>query len=166
MFRKEQPIVLTDVAVPTAAQFAAEVDQSEATVDLSGPIVLDLAEVRDDPVEIGWHTVTIERADAAVSSKKGLPKIFVLSRITDEADVEFNRTVIWNIMLDGDGMPFTKRCFAALGLPEQLNYPSYQALADELVGLEVDVSVKHRTYQGEKQANVSNWRVVTPEISF
>ena len=69
-------------------------------------------------------------------------------------------------MLSGDGMVFTKRCFKALGLPEQLNYPSYQALADALIGLEVDVRVKHRTYQGERQVSVNNWRASTPDISF
>lgn len=135
-------------------------------VNLEGPIVLDLGEVRDDPVTVGWHTVTIERADAGVSQQKQLPKIFILSRVTDEGDVEFNRTIIWNVMLEGDGLVFTKRCFAALGLPEQLNYPSYQALADDLVGREVEVKGKHRVYKGEKQFQVNNWKPVTSEIAF
>jgi hypothetical protein len=140
--------------------------QTSEPVNLEGPIVLDLGEVRDEPVTIGWHVVTIERAEAGVTRQKGLPKIFVLSRVTDEGDVEYNRTIIWNVMLSGDGMVFTKRCLVALGLPTQLNYPSYQALADDLIGREVEVKVKHRVYQGEKQVQISNWKALTPEISF
>lgn len=140
--------------------------QASAPVDLGGPIVLDLAEVRDEPVTAGWHTVTIERAEAGVTKQKGLPKIFILSRVTDEGDVEHNRTIIWNVMLAGDGMVFTKRCLSALGLPAQLSYPTYQALADDLVGREVEVKGKHRVYQGEKQFQVNNWKPVTPEIAY
>ena len=152
MFGKEKPL--------------ADPVQTSEPVDLSGPIVLDLGGVRDEPVTVGWHTVTIERADAGVTRQKGLPKIFILSRVTDEGDVEYNRTIIWNIMLDGDGIVFTKRCLAALGMPAQLNYPSYQALADDLIGREVEVKGKHRVYQGEKQFQVNNWKPVTPEIAF
>jgi len=144
---------------------AAPVQASEP-VNLEGPIVLDLGEIRDDPVSIGWHVVTIERAEAGTTRQKGLPKIFILSRVTDEGDVEHNRTVIWNIMLAGDGMVFTKRCLSALGLPAQLNYPTYQALADDLIGREVEVKLKHRVYQGEKQVQVQNWKSITPDISF
>jgi hypothetical protein len=135
-------------------------------INLEGPIVLDLGEVRDEPVVIGWHVVTIERAEAGVSHKQNLPKIFILSRVTDEADIEYNRTIIWNIMLAGDGLVFTKRCLSALGLPAQLNYPSYQALGDDLLGREVEVKVKHRVYKGEKQVQISNWKAITPDISF
>ena len=152
MFGKDKPISVPD---PTAEP-----------VNLEGPIVLDLGEVRDEPVAVGWHVVTIERAEAGVTRQKSLPKIFVLSRITDEGDVEHNRTVIWNVMLSGDGMVFTKRCLMALGLSEQLNYPTYQALADDLIGREVEVKVKHRVYKGEKQVQISNWKALTPEISF
>ena len=134
--------------------------------ELTGPITLDLGAIRDEPVSADWHTVKIERADAGISSKKQLPKIFLLSRITDEADPEYNRTIIWNCMLEGDGLPFTKRCFKALGMPDVLEYPSYQALADELVGREVECKVKHRTYKGEKQANVTNWRAVSYSVEF
>lgn len=141
-------------------------DQASAPVDLGGPIVLNLGEVRDEPVSAGWHVVTIERADAGITQQKGLPKIFILSRVTDEGDEEYNRTIIWNVMLAGDGMVFTKRCLAALGLPEQLNYPSYQALADDLIGREVEVKGKHRVYKGETQYAVNNWKPVTAEIAF
>jgi len=148
------------------AKVPAPVQASEP-VNLEGPIVLDLGEVRDQPITAGaWHCVTIERADAGLSTQKQLPKVFILSRVSDEGSPEYNRTVIWNLMLAGDGMVFTKRCLAALGLPEKLNYPSYQALADDLVGREVEVKGKHRTYQGEVQYQVNNWRKVTPEIAF
>lgn len=151
MFGKEKvvaegPVVMADVA---------------GQINLEGPIVLDLGQIRDEPVEEGWHTVTIERADAKTSSQKGLPMIFVLSRITDEDDPEHTRTIIWNIMLSGEGLVFTKRCFSALGMPEQLNYASYQALANDLIGHEVEVKVKHRTYEGEQSVQVNNWRQVT-----
>lgn len=128
------------------------------------PISLNLAEIHDEPVAVDWHTVEIERAEFGLSSKKQLPKIFVLSRITDEADPDFNRTVLWNLMLSGEGMVFTKRCFIALGYPEVLEYPTAEALAESLMGLAVEVRVKHRTYQGAKQAQVNNWRAITPEV--
>lgn len=132
-----------------------------AQVNLEGPIVLDLGQVKDEPVAKGWHCVTIERADAKTSSKKGIPMLFVLSRVTDEADTEYNQTIIWNIMLSGEGMVFTKRCLAALGMPEKLNYPTYQELANALIGRSVEVQVKHRTYEGEQSVQVNNWRPVT-----
>lgn len=141
-------------------------DAPSEEISLEGPIVLDLGQVRDEPVATGWHSVVIERADAGISREKKLPKIFFLSRVTDEASPEYNRTVIWNCMLEGDGLVFTKRCFAALGMPEHLNYPTYQALADDTLSREVDVQVKHRVYKGEKQASVNNWRPLTPGISF
>lgn len=145
----------------------AEVPSAVADeVTLEGPIVLDLGEVKDEPVVTGWHAVRIERAEAGLSRQKNLPKIFFLSRVIDEGDPEHNRTVIWNCMLEGDGLIFTKRCFAALGMPEQLNYPTYQDLADDTVDREVEVQVKHRVYKGERQAQVSNWRPLTPEIAF
>jgi len=146
---------------------AAQAAQSmPAEVVLEGPIVLDLGGVRDELIPEGWHAVSIERADPGISRQKQIPKIFVLSRIKDEGDPDFNRTIIWNVMLDGDGMVFTKRCFKALGLPDQLNYSSYQALAEDLIGREVEVKIKHRTYEGAKQVQVNNWRPCTPDISF
>jgi len=141
--------------------------QKSEPVNLEGPIVLDLGTVRDEPVAADqWHTVSVERADAGVSKEKKLPKIFILSRVTDEGDVEYNRTIIWTIMLQGDGLVFTKRCLSALGMPEQLSYPTYQDLADDLVGREVEVKGKHKPYKGEQQYQVNNWRAVTPEIAF
>lgn len=138
--------------------------EEAGAIDLSGPVTLNLDEVRDEPVAAIWHSVKIERADAGLSRQKQLPQIFILSRISDEADVDFNRTIIWNLMLEGDGVVFTKRCFAALGITGKLNFPTYQAMADALVGLEVEVKLKHRTYKGEVQANASNWRAVTHDV--
>ena len=146
-----------------------DVDASSAdgaSVDLSGPISLDLSEISDSPVAEGWHTVTIERAEAKLSSEKQLPMIFVMARVTDEADPEHNRTVVWNLMLKGEGLRFLKRCLGALGLGEQLDYPSYQAMADDLVGRSCDAKVKHRQYRGETQANVNSWRELTEGIEL
>lgn len=141
-----------------------DIDAVTGDVELTGPIVLDLGQIKDEPVDLGWHTVEIERADFGLSSQKNLPKIFVLSRINDEADPDYGRTIIWNFMLEGEGLIFTKRGFSALGYPEVLEYPSAQALAESLVGMAVEVRVKHRTYQGAKQAQVNNWRPCTPDI--
>ena len=130
-------------------------------INLEGPITLDLGAVSDEPVDAGWHTVQIERAEARLTRQKELPQIFVLARITDEGDPQFNKTVLWNNLLVGEGLIFTKRCFKALGLPEVLEFDSVQDLANELIGITVEVRIKHRTYEGEIQANVANWRPVT-----
>lgn len=158
MFGKDRAVdVPFDVEAPVTAGVAGFED---------GPIALDLGAVRDEPVSKGWHPVRIERADPGRSKQKQLLQIFVLARVMDEASPEFNRTIIWNSMMEGDGLIFTKRCFRALGLPEALNYPSLQALADDLIDREVEVQVKHRVYEGQQQTNVVNWRPLTPEISF
>jgi len=130
-------------------------------IDLEGPIQIDLGGVKDEPVAQGWHTVLVERAEGRLSSQQKLPMIFVLSRIADEADPDYNHTIIWNNMLTGEGLVFTKRCFKALGLPVKLDFPSVQALADELIGRSVEVRIKHKMHEGELQANASNWRAVT-----
>ena len=67
-------------------------------------------------------------------------------------------------MLKGEGVVFTKRCFAALGITGQLDFPTYQAMGDALVGLEVEVKIKHRTYKGEVQAQANNWRAITHDV--
>jgi hypothetical protein len=135
-------------------------------INLNEPITLDLSEISTEPVPTGWHTVTIERAEAKLTRQKKLPSIFVMSRITDEADPDYNRTIIWNAMLDGDGLMFTKKFFTALGMPEQLEYDSYQALADDLLGREVEAKVKHRQYEGETQASVNDWREPSLDIEL
>lgn len=141
-------------------------EEAPVEFDLMGPVSINLGEVRDEPVGVGWHSVEIERAEAKLSAGQGLPSIFVMGRIDDESDPEFRRTVVWNLMLQGDGLLFTKRCCSALGMSEQLNYPSYQEMADDLVSRSCEVLVKHRPYQGELRTNVSNWRPSTPALVF
>lgn len=136
------------------------------SIDLSGPVSIDLGDVNDEPPEEGWHTVEIERAEAKLTRQKQLPSIFVMGRITDEADPEYNRTIIWNSILSGNAMRFTKRFFDAVGMPEQLDYPSYQALADDLIGRVCEVEVKHREYEGELQANVNKWREISIDLEL
>lgn len=136
------------------------------SIDLSGPVSIDLGDVDDEPVDEGWHTVEIERAEAKLTRKKELPSIFVMGRITDEADPKYNRTIIWNSILSGNAMRFTKRFFDAVGMPEQLDYPSYQALADDLIGRVCEVEVKHREYEGELQANVNKWREISIDLEL
>ena len=140
----------------------SQIDLSGVTIDLSGPIVLDLEQISDEPVAEGWHTITIERAEGRESGE-GKPMIFALSRVTDESDPEYNRTVVWNNMLTGEGLRFTKRCFKGLGLPMQLDYPSVDALCADMVGRGCDVRVRHGKVRkgprtGEIQANVSAWK--------
>ncbi len=134
------------------------------SVDLTGPVSLNLGGVNDELVPIGWHTVTIERGEAKLS-KKEQPSIFVLSRISDEADPNFNETLIWNLTDTGNledfQMKLFRRCIEALEMPLDLDYPSYQALADALIGKTVDCKVSHREYQGEQQVNITQWRPVS-----
>ncbi len=135
------------------------------SVDLSGPVSLDMGSISDELIPLGWHTVTIERVDAKLTREKKLPSLFVMARISEEGDPDHKRTIIWNLMLAGSGLIFTKRCFKALGLPDQLEFSSYEELAAELIGLECEVEVKHREYQGEQQVQVGRWRPAQ-SISF
>jgi len=130
--------------------------------NLEGPILIDLTQIKDEPVTEGWHLVQIERVDPGHSSKQQIPQLFVMSRIVDEADPEFNRTVIWNSQLQGDGLIFTKRFFAAVGLDDVVSYPNIQGLVDDLLEAVLEVRVRHRTYEDKTQANVSSWRPYQP----
>jgi len=139
------------------------------SIDLSSPVRMNLSDVDDSLVAEGWHTVEIERADAKINSSNN-PMIFVMSRICDETDPDYNRTVIWNSTFDFNdpeqwSLKFVRRFFTALGMDLDLDFESYQALADELIGRQVDVSVKHKVNKQTKdpQANVSKWRPVTFE---
>lgn len=134
--------------------------------DLEGPVSLDLGDISDEPVAKGWHTVEIERAEARLSSQAQVPQLFIMARIVDEADPEYNRTLVWNLNLTGDGRIFLKRCLTALGMPQQLDYPSYQDLADDLIGRQVDAQVKHGTWKGEKRADVNKWREPALDIEL
>lgn len=135
------------------------------SVDLSGPVSLDLGAISDKLVPMGWHQVTVERVDAKLTREKRLPSLFVMARITDEGDPDHKRTLIWNLMLVGEGLLYTKRCFKALGLPEQLEFESHEELAAEMIGLECEAYVKHKPYNNEMQAKVGRWRPVQ-SISF
>lgn len=132
-------------------------------MNLSGPVSLDLGSTSDAPLAIGWHTCQIERCEAR-TSKKGLPQFFVLARITDEDDAEFNQSIIWNLTFDNVAQSFNskrvKRCLTALGMPEQLSYTSWEDFAEALIGLNVDAYVTHQDRDGEPQANVNKWRAV------
>ncbi|MFA5526306.1 MAG: DUF669 domain-containing protein [Acholeplasmataceae bacterium] len=129
-------------------------------INLSGPVKINLSEIKDDLVAEGWHSVKIERAEAKLTRRQKLPSIFVMARITDENDEDHNRTIIWNSMFSGEGLRFTKRFFEAVDMPEELDYPTYQDMANELIGRECECKVKHRTHNGEKQTNVSDWRPI------
>lgn len=132
--------------------------EEQQDITLTGPITIDLGAIKDEPVADGWHSVEIERAEPKLSSEKKLPQIFVLSRIIDEADPDYHRTVVWNSMLKGDGLVFTKRCFKALGLPEVLDYPDAQALADDMVGRRCQAKCKRSKEEDSRNVNVNDWK--------
>lgn len=135
---------------------------------LEGPIVIDLNEVRDEPIADGWHLVVVERVDPGYSRQQHIPQVFVLSRVTDEGDPDFNRTIIWNSMLAGDGRRFSKRFFLAAGLPALLQYPTADALAADLVGRAVLVKTKAKLnpQTGEVNVNCSSWKAPQSELDF
>lgn len=128
-------------------------------VRLEGPILLDLTEV-GKPVAEGWHVVQVERCDPGYSRKQQIPQLFVVARVVEENDPDVGSTVIWNSQLAGNGLIFTKRAFAALGLPLVLEYEDIQALCDDILDRVCEVRVKYRMYQGEKTANVTGWRAL------
>lgn len=131
---------------------------------LEGPVSFNLDEVHDVPVSTGWHQVTVEQTEAKLS-KKDHPQIFFLSRISDEADEDFNRTIIWNLTFDGNmggfNMKRVRRFCEAAGIPLTLDYASYEAMAEDMINREVMVEVKHQEYEGETQARVNKWQSVS-----
>jgi len=133
-----------------------------ASVDLtSGPVRLNLTEVDDSPVAEGWYHVQIVTAEAK-ASKKDLPQINIMGRIQDEDSLEYNKALFWYLTFDTDRQSFNikqiKRFVAACpSIDPDLDYPSYSAFADALVGLDLNVYVKHGTYQGETSINVNKY---------
>jgi len=127
-------------------------------INLSSPVSINLEGV-DVPVAAGWHSVTIERVDVGLT-KDGHPKFFIVSRIEDEADPDNNNTLVWNLIFNFDNRSggFVKRCFAALGMPMQLDYASYEEMAEALIGRECEAFSKLGEYQGVPRAEVSKWR--------
>jgi hypothetical protein len=136
-------------------------------ITLDGPFTLNLEDVKDEPVNEGWHLVEIEKAEPKRTNQKKLPAVFVVARIVDEEDEDFNRTLIWNNILDpsSQAIRFTKRCFEALGMPAELQYENgVQGLCEDLIGRRVDAKAKHETYEGDVRARVNKWR--QPELGI
>ena len=134
---------------------------ADTVVNLSGPVRLNLNEVLDRPVAEGWYPVKIVTAEAK-ESKKGLPQINVMGRITDEDSPDFNKGLFWYLTFDTDPQSFSikmlKRFVTAVpAIDPDLNYESYQAFGDALVELELMVHVKHSEYQGETSVNVNKF---------
>ena len=142
---------------------------ADQVVNLAAPVRLNLTEIDDLPVAEGWYEVEVITAEAK-ASKKGQPQINVMGRITDEASSEFNKALFWYLTFDEDPNSFAikmlKRCVEAIpSIDPDLNYESYQAFGDDLVGKELSVHVKHGDYQGEVTANVNKFAVkVYPEL--
>ena len=133
-------------------------------MSLGSPVSINLGNVDDAPVAKGWHTVKIERAEAD-EDKKGNPQISVLARVTNESDPDNNKTIPWYLTFNGDldsfQMKIVRRSIEALGLPLNLDYPTYQDLGDALIGLSVDAYVTHREWEGETKINVNKFRPIS-----
>jgi len=132
-------------------------------MSMGAPVSLNLAGVNDSPVAVGWHTVKIERATAA-EDKNGDPQVMVYARVTNESDPDHNQGFSWFLTFNGDmdsfPMKIIRRCVEALGLPLELDYPSYQDFGDAMIGLSVDVKISHREWQGETRINCNQFRPV------
>jgi len=128
-------------------------------INLSGPVSIDLSGV-GLPVAEGWHSVTIERVDVGTTKDEKYPKFFVMSRINDEADPDNNNTLVWNLIFNFTNRSggFVKRCFAALGMPMQLDYDTYEDMAEAMIGRECEALSKMGEYEGEPRAEVGKWR--------
>lgn len=132
---------------------------------LDGPVSLNLDDIKE-VVEEGWHLVEIESAEARESSN-GNPQIGVRARIVDENDADYDRQFFWNLtFISGFSMQLVKRCLSALGFPQQLEYSSLQELASDMEGRQVEAQVTHRTYEGNKQENVTKWRAPQYDLSL
>ncbi len=127
-------------------------------INLSGPVSINLEGV-DVPVAPGWHSVKIEKVTVG-TTKDEHPRFFVVSRIEDEADPDNNNTLIWNLVFNFTNRSggFVKRCFAALGMPVQLDYESYELMAEDLIGRECEAYSKLGEYEGVPRAEVGKWR--------
>lgn len=136
---------------------------AETAVNLvEGPVRLNLTEIDDSPVDEGWYGVKVITADAKMSKDGTKPQINVMARIMDEASKEYNKALFWYLTFDEDPDAFSikmlKRCVAAIpSIDPNLNYESYQDFGDDLVGKELNVNVKHGTYQGEPTVNINKF---------
>lgn len=132
----------------------------EHEFNLEGPILLDLSDVSDEPVPEAWYAVEIEKADPGYSPNKGVPQVAIGARIIDEACPSYQRMLFWQSHLVGEGRRFTRRFLkaAGFGVDKPLAFSSAQELADQLLGVQVEVRVKHNVSKGVTYANASAWR--------
>jgi hypothetical protein len=134
-----------------------------AQFDLEGPILLDLTDVSDEPVPEGWHAFEVEKADPGYSPTKGIPQVAIGARLIDEADPSYQRMLFWQSHLVGEGRRFTRRFLEAIGfgVDKPMQFSSAQELADQLLGVQGEVRVKHNVSKGTTYANASAWRPLT-----
>lgn len=133
-------------------------------VTLEGPLTLDLSSV-DKPPSEGWHTVEVEKASPG-TTRAGDVKIFVVARDRCGAQCGHDeQTIIWNLMLEGAGLSFTKRCLGAMGygVDSKMQFASVQALADSMLGRELQVQIKHNDKDSAFEYNVNAYRPVEAE---
>jgi len=133
-----------------------------SVINLSAPVRLNLNDTEDLPVAEGWYPVRIISSEAKMSSKDQ-PQIAIMARITDENSPDYNKGLFWYLTFAEDSQSFQikmlKRCILALPtIDPDLNYPSYKDFADALVDLELQVHVKHGSYNDEVTANVNKFK--------
>jgi len=121
------------------------------------PIVIDLTDVKTEPVAEGWHSVVITQCEVGESSQQHIPQLQFRATIDDESDPDHGRNVYWNCQTQGDGRVFTARCLEALGQNVDEVIELDEADLEAWVGQRLDVLVRHRTYRGRIRANVQDW---------
>ena len=132
----------------------------EHTFDLEGPILLDLSDVSDEPVPEAWYATEIEKADPGYSPNKGIPQVAIGARIIDETSPSYNRMLFVQWHLVGEGRRFTRRGLkaAGFGVDKPMEFSSAQELADQLLGVQMEMRVQHNVSKGTTYANVSAYR--------
>ena len=121
------------------------------------PIVIDLTNIRTEPIAEGWHTVTIIQVTHGYSSRQGIPQLQFRAVIDDESDPDHGRQLFWNVQLTGDGAVFAVYCLGALGLDTSQVHRFTEEDLQAWVGQRLDVRVRHRTYRGRILANVQDY---------
>ena len=111
-------------------------------------------------VPADWYDVRVETIDVKEtgpnSKVPGTPLLFIVARIM-KGEFE-GRTLVWNLVLGGDSLPFVKRCFAAAGVGWASEGVNTSVDEQELAGKMLQAKATIREYNGEMQNSVSAWK--------
>lgn len=121
-------------------------------------INVNLDEVNDNNlVEEGWHIVRVIGCEQKTSQGSGNPYLNWELEVNDPDD-ENNGQKLWLITsLTDKALPMLKRFIRACDVewgPEGFT-------TEDVLGCELEINVKHREYDGEKQNNISNYRLLS-----